>query len=1106
MKTYTGIVLRTSCLVLSLVFLNLTLTQAQHIRTHNPASPAADLSPEPAKPDIPPSEALWDLVWNVHTHGYPTAYNEAGIETDGAYIYTTRWNANGAFFRYSMAGAFVDAIIIAGAGGIRDLAYDAATEYMYGGSGATTVYEMNFTNFTLVSSFTAPTAVRAIAWDSDLNIFYANNWSTPITKFTKAGVLVGSFPVGPAGSSYYGFAYCPVGTCTGPKLYGYAQAGTTLNLLVEIDLLTGLETGTYDIGAALGATGSAGGLAFYEDMTSAKWVLLGLCQNEWIWTAEVCQVGTMNNYDVGVTGIVEPFSGWNLSNVEQVIITVKNFGIVSLSNIPVYFTLDGGAQQTGLVAGPLAPGETVNYLFVQTVNLANPGQTYTLTACTQLSFDEYPPNDCMTASIQNLTGTYCAAGATTCDEYIDNVQLNTLNNSSGCGLVGGYSDYTSLTPTNLQFGIPYTITVHNPLAYSGDVVDCWIDWAHDGWDAGDLITTTTSDYMTFTGTFTLPLNAVYGNTRLRTRIYYYPSSADPCGVSQYGEVEDYTVKLDILTPYDPDVGVQSIDAPVGLGNLALVTPLATVRNYGTNTISFPVNMTIGSYSSTKTVFNLAPGAYQQVTFDTWSPTTGGTYTVTACTQLTGDKMPINDCKTKSVTIIEDKTVYGYCLYDPSATIPEGPVTFNLVSPGSVASLAGTTSPSFITCGTWMEGNRWIGCTFQGGYYEINGVTGAMTLLAPSAAGGMSGLTYCWDDGYLFGVHNTANSTDWYMIDPTTFAETFIATLSGNHLFDNLAYNDLTNTIYAVDINDDKLYSISASGGFTQVGSTNLSLAGPADMEVDNNSGLMYLTTDKLCVINQTTGEATVVGDFQNNLQVSGFAIPYVPLSNIMVDLDLWLEGPYDPALEGGMSTWLNPAHVPLTQPFGSNLYNPNPCWLYNGSESVAAMPANVVDWVLVELRDGGTTGTYTVAKQAFFIRNDGKIVALDGAGIPFFPVAVTGPLYAVVYHRNHLAVMSSAGLPLVGTNYTWDFRTGAGQFYGGINGARELEPGVWGARAGDGNADKQVNNTDKLAVWKPEGGLSGYRAGDYNLDAQVNNADKIEKWKPNSGSSSQVPD
>jgi hypothetical protein len=234
-----------------------------------------------------------------------------------------------------------------------------------------------------------------------------------------------------------------------------------------------------------------------------------------------------------------------------------------------------------------------------------------------------------------------------------------------------------------------------------------------------------------------------------------------------------------------------------------------------------------------------------------------------------------------------------------------------------------------------------------------------------------------------------------------------------------------------------------------------------------------------------------------------------PLINIPVDLKLFLEGPYNPATDL-METSLNAfGAIPLDQPFNVPLPffgNPLPVWYYTGTESVVAIPnADVVDWMLLELRQGGISGTNMVARKPCFILNNGRITDLDGVSIPFFSLTNGNDLYAVVYQKNHQAVMSSSTLPNTSGVYYWDFTTGSGQYYGGINGAKELETGVWGARSGDGNADKQTNNNDKILVWKVQSGMSGYLEGDFNLDAQVNNPDKVEKWKPNSGTSSQVP-
>jgi len=931
MKTLQRFTLFAAFPVFLLTSVNLSIIKAQEFPpgagSNNKVIPirgdAIDRSPEPGNPNLPPSDALFDVEWKVRPHDYPNTYNEAGIETDGTYIYTTRWNTAGAFFRYTMTGAFVDGFTIAGAGAIRDLAYDAAAGRMYGGQATTTVYEMNFTTFTLTGTFVAPTQVRAIAWNSDLNIFYANNWSNAITKFTKAGVSQGSFPCGPVGQSYYGFAYANGGF---PFLYGYAQTGPTSNHLIEIALPSGVETGNYkDMGADLQplGTGVAGGLAYGVDVFTpcgGARCLLGLCQNEWIWTAELFIYSMMPELDMRVLSIVNPASGWNLTSTEEVTIKVSNQGSMTQSNIPVNFTFQGNTFY-GTVPGPIVCGASVNYTFAQTIDASVPGN-YTLTACTQLVGDCNLVNDCKTKEFQNLTGTYCTAGATICDEYIDNVTLHTINNSSGCGLVGGYSDYTTIS-TTLYPGTPYPITVHNPVAYTGDQCGVWIDWQHDNWDAGDYTALTTTDFMTFTGTITMPSVAVNGPTRMRVRMNY-TGTMDPCGVTTYGEVEDYTVNIQI-TQYNHDAGVITIDQPVGVNNLGPVVPKVTVKNFGLNNETFPVNLTSGLYTSTKTVTNLAPGASQQVAFDTWSPIGSGTHTLTACTQLVGDEQPANDCKSGSTIMIYNSKAYAYSAYDPTGTLPEGPVWFYLEDPGNITSLGPTQSTQYITSGTWLPPDRWLVAEYDdgstgGGLWQVNQLNGSMTYLCDlNVQGTLLGLSWCWNDGYLYGQSYAGGHFYWYKIDPDTYLSTLITDMGSGYLFMGLAYNMNYDTFYTVDISDDCLYSIDKGSGYpTLIGSTGLSMNYAQDLEFSINDGLLYAasytSSGKLAMINTTTGNATFLGDFQGGAQITGFAFRLGPFV-LTVEVKLFLEGPYNPASNLMDATLNNGGLLPLYQPY-----------------------------------------------------------------------------------------------------------------------------------------------------------------------------------------------
>ncbi len=165
--------------------------------------------------------------------------------------------------------------------------------------------------------------------------------------------------------------------------------------------------------------------------------------------------------------------------------------------------------------------------------------------------------------------------------------------------------------------------------------------------------------------------------------------------------------------------------------------------------------------------------------------------------------------------------------------------------------------------------------------------------------------------------------------------------------------------------------------------------------------------------------------------------------DVDVNLKAFLEGPFNGTT---MDTDLNSQNlIPLSQPYNSD---PTAKWYYTGTESVSSIPnTNVVDWVVVEFRDAPTaaaaTGATMVSQQAAFILNDGTIVGLDGVS----PVKTNGlyqyDLYVVIWHRNHLGVMSAIPIVPSGINqYTYDFTTALGQAY--LNGQKNLGGGIYG--------------------------------------------------------------
>jgi bacillolysin len=159
-------------------------------------------------------------------------------------------------------------------------------------------------------------------------------------------------------------------------------------------------------------------------------------------------------------------------------------------------------------------------------NLSNESNTVTITTLVQ------PPSYCN------------SQGNSVVDERIGRVQIGTIDNSSVGGT--GYTDFTAIS-TNAILGTNQTITITPtwtgtiyPEAYA-----VYIDYNadYDFNDAGETVYTRNATTTTpITGTFTIPLNATAGPTRMRVSMRYN-ALPTPCLTFDYGQVEDYTIVL-----------------------------------------------------------------------------------------------------------------------------------------------------------------------------------------------------------------------------------------------------------------------------------------------------------------------------------------------------------------------------------------------------------------------------------------------------------------------------------------------------------------------------------------------------------------------------------
>jgi CARDB len=97
--------------------------------------------------------------------------------------------------------------------------------------------------------------------------------------------------------------------------------------------------------------------------------------------------------DVGVYNFVSPGLEGPYTNAETVEVNLFNYGTASQSNFSVELRVDGSLVATESYTGTLAPDSSDTFTFTQTIDLSNPGQTYTVEAKTALGGDEYTQND-----------------------------------------------------------------------------------------------------------------------------------------------------------------------------------------------------------------------------------------------------------------------------------------------------------------------------------------------------------------------------------------------------------------------------------------------------------------------------------------------------------------------------------------------------------------------------------------------------------------------------------------------------------------------------------------------------------------------------------------
>ena len=197
----------------------------------------------------------------------------------------------------------------------------------------------------------------------------------------------------------------------------------------------------------------------------------------------------------------------------------------------------------------------------------------------------------------------------------------------------------------------------------------------------------------------------------------------------------------------------------------------------------------------------------------------------------------------------------------------------------------------------------------------------------------------------------------------------------------------------------------------------------------------------------------------------------------LVKVRVFLQCPY--AGNGLMNTNLQ-SIIPNDQP-----YNRIP-WNHIGNETLNSIPVNMVDWILVELRDAADS-SLIVAQRAAILLNDGNIADTNLAPSVNFDGVPPGNYYLCLHHRNHLPVMSANPIAIPNASvYDFSDTLNFPPYGGGSQALIELEPGVYGMIGGDVNSDGTLKysgpNNDRGLVLQ----LIVNQTGSTNITATTN--------------------
>lgn len=341
----------------------------------------------------------------------------------------------------------------------------------------------------------------------------------------------------------------------------------------------------------------------------------------------------------------------------------------------------------------------------------------------------------------------------------------------------------------------------------------------------------------------------------------------------------------------------------------------------------------------------------------------------------------------------------------------------------------------------------------------------------------------------------------------TFLEAFGSQGNGNANFEDpegVAFHP-NGDIWVADRNNERVvifsYDPDSSPSLTykeQFGSK-----GSGNGQFASNGGAVDIAFD-------SSGDAWVVDRNQDRVQkFDGPEAPVTVPSSVKVAAKVILEGAWNNV--SAMNTILKEGDL-VSKDAPYNGVNS-----HAGSESVineAAVPDGAVDWVLVELREAANADAATnltrKGSAAGFLMNTGEIKATNG--VDDLTVTLSNnagtDYFVVIYHRNHLPIMSASAVPGGSGTLTIDFRENSNNTHKTTDALVSLVGSKFGMPAGDIDQDGDIDAAD-LSTWRSNNGVAFSYAvsgkADFNLDGVINAVDRNEFHQKNLTKIRRVP-